>query len=363
VHVDSVLLTRKGCEKFPAWQKNSANHPFFGHNREEAGGVSRFVFIRPATRIPIVKRILIAWLLVLTVVAGAAHAQEALTDSMGTTRSEITGLGRFGHEWLLPFGSVLVPGLGQWANGAVGDGFAFFGAAFVGALIAAYNEDASLTGDSFPRTRSAQVRELGLQLAGDAGLLSGYDSFKLSLPKLQVGGHYEFIEKPTPTSKAFAAPFRFGFLKNKRTWIVLTIPVAIVAAVAIDQRGVETLPFKPHDAVYAAGVSYGAGVTEEAFFRGYLFPVFHELSHERAWVSNPVQALLFGLAHAGQVEVPVFQTIAGLYWGWVVQKNDWDFQETIFQHFWWDAILITGALLLDDGGDTRLSLALPTIRF
>jgi hypothetical protein len=310
-----------------------------------------------------VKRTLIAWLLVLAVFAGAARAQDAPTHSAETTHSEVTGLGRFGHELLLPFGSVLVPGLGQWANGAVGEGFAFLGAAFTGALIAVHNEDASLTSDSFPRTRSAQVRELGLQLAGDAGLLSGYDSFKLSLPKLKVGGHYEFIDKPTPTSKAFTAPFKFNFLKNKRTWIALTIPVAIVAAVAIDRRGADTVPFRPHDAVYAGGVSYGAGVTEEAFFRGYLFPVFHELSHERAWVSNPAQALLFGLAHAGQVEVPIFQTIAGLYWGWVVQKNDWDFKETIFQHFWWDTILITGALLLDDGGDTRVSVALPTFRF
>jgi len=310
-----------------------------------------------------VKRILITWVLVLAVFAGVARGQAVPGDTIEDTRGEITGFGRFGHEFLLPFGStVLVPGLGQWVNGAVGDGFAFLGAAFAGALIAVRYEDYSISGDRFPRTWEGQAQWLGLQLAAGAGFLSGYDSFKLSLPKLKVGGHYEFIDTPTPTSKALAAPFKFGFLKNKRTWIVLTIPVAIVAAVAIDQRGVETLPFKAHDAAFAAGVSYGAGVTEEAFFRGYLFPVFHELSHERSWVSNPLQALLFGLAHVGQVEVPIFQTVAGLYWGWVVQKDDWDFQQAVFQHFWWDAILITGTLLLDDGGDNPLSIRLPTIR-
>jgi len=311
-----------------------------------------------------VKHALFVWVLVLAVFAGAARGQDAHADTIEAPQGEITGFGRFGHEFLLPFGSaILVPGLGQWVNGATGDGFAFLGAALAGAVIAVRYEGYSNSDDRLPRTWEEQAQWFGVQLVGSAGFLSGYDSFKLSLPKLKVGGHYEFIDTPTPTSKALAAPFKFGFLKNKRSWIVLTLPVAIVAAVAIDQGDVETLPFKAHDAAFAAGISYGAGVTEEAFFRGYLFPVFHELSHERSWVSNPLQALLFGLAHVGQVEVPIFQTVAGLYWGWVVQKDDWDFQETVFQHFWWDAILITGALLLDDGGDTRISIRLPTIRF
>jgi membrane protease YdiL (CAAX protease family) len=263
----------------------------------------------------------------------------------------------------MPVGSVLVPGLGQWFNGAAAEGFAFLGASLGGALVAVRYRDATLESNQLPRSREAQKRWLGLQLSGDAGLLSGYDSFKLSLPKLKAGGHYDFIDEATRTSKTLLAPFRFGFLKNKGTWIVLTIPVAIVAAAAIDQRDADTVPFAWHDAVWAGGVSYGAGVTEEAFFRGYLLPVFHELSHERSWVSNPLQALLFGLVHAGDVDVPIVQAVAGLYWGWVVQKNRWDIQETIFQHFWWDAILITGALLLDDGDGTRISVGLPAIRF
>lgn len=270
------------------------------------------------------------------------------------------------HEFLLPVTSVLLPGFGQFINGAPDAGFAFLGASVVGVGIAAsYSDGSDLPSDRLPRQKDDQFEALGLHLAGSSALLSAYDSFRRSLPKISGGGRYAFLDNPTPTRRTFVGPFRFDFLKNKRTWIFLTIPVAILTAVAIDESGQDTdyLPFRGHDAFYAAGLSYGAGVTEEALFRGYLYPWFHQMSGRRFWVSNSAQALLFGLAHLSTVDVPVVQTLGGFYWGWVVRKDGWSIEETIFQHFWWDMILFTGALLLDDGGDTRFALQLPTIRF
>lgn len=273
---------------------------------------------------------------------------------------------KLGHELLLPAASLVLPGVGQWVNGAAGPGFAFLGAAILGLGIAGSQFDGGGgSGDRLPRQKDEQVEELGLALAGSSALLSAYDSFQRSLPKISGGGRYAFLGDPTPTRRTFIGPVRFDFLKNKRTWIFLTIPIAIVTAVAIDEssREIDYLPFRGHDALYAAGISYGAGVTEEALFRGYLYPWFHQMSGERFGVSNSAQALLFGLAHLPAVDVPIVQTLGGFYWGWVARKNGWNIEETIFQHFWWDMILITGALLLDDDGDTRVALQFPTVRF
>ena len=308
-------------------------------------------------------RAVILTLLVLVVLArpatpddGAARVdqREVKAPSAGT---------RLVHEFLLPFGSVIIPGLGQWSNGATEEGFLFFGAALAGVAIGASGETEEVDIDDLPRDKDTQFAQLGLQLTFAAGLLSGYDSFRRSLPRLSAGGRYEFLKNPTPVSKTLAAPVKFHYLKKKTTWIFLSIPIAIVVAVAIDERDNKHLPFEWHDAVYAAGSSYGAGVSEEAFFRGYLYPWFNESFGERTWIANTAQALLFGLAHLPNVEVPWTQALGGFYWGWLVQRSDWDFQEPIFQHFWWNTILFTGALLLDDGGDTTLSIVLPPLKF
>jgi hypothetical protein len=270
---------------------------------------------------------------------------------------------RIGHEFILPFGSVFIPGLGQWVNGATLEGFGFLGASVAGAVISVSNEDGHPSADELPRDREEQFSQLGLQLSLDAGLLSGYDSFLRSLPKLKTPGRYDFFDDPTPTAHTFVAPFKFGYLKNKRTWIFLTIPIAIVAGLAIEERGTEHPPFRWHDAVYASGSAYGAGVTEEAFFRGYLYPWLNELFGGRAWLANSSQALVFGAGHLATTDLPIVQTLAGLYWGWVVKKDRWSISETIFQHFWWDAILFTGTLLLDDEGDATFLISLPPMRF
>jgi len=304
---------------------------------------------------------IVALALVVFLAAGPAQAEKPHAAATEISPSEVTGFERFGREFAAPVGSLFLPGLGQWATGAVGPGFAFFGAAMAGLVIAESNNESHPHGDGLPRTREEQAYELGLQLSFDAGLMSGYDSFRRSLPKLKVGGHYSFIDEPTSLSEAFVAPFKFKFLKNKKTWIFLSIPIAIVAAVAIDNDG-ETLPFEAHDAFYAGALSYGAGVSEEAFFRGYLYPWINRLWGERVWWANTTQALVFGALHFGSTDVPIVQTLGAFYWGWIVKNSGWDFQETIFQHFWWDAILVTGALLFDDGNDT-IGVTLPVIRF
>ncbi len=304
-------------------------------------------------------RILITAIIILACAAACPTAQTY------SSAHAVSPSSYFRHSFLWPLGSVFVPGLGQWVNGATGAGFAFFGTSLGTAAVAANTDSEPRLDDRLPRTREGQLHEFALQASFDAGLLSAYDSFRRSLPGLQAGQRYRFLENTTSTRRAFAAPFRFGFLGKATTWILLSIPVAIIAASAIDDNNnaISHLPFQWHDAVYAGGTSYGAGVTEEAFFRGFLFPVTHELWGERFWLANTSQALLFGAAHLASNEVPWPQFILGGYWGWLTRRNDWDLEEAIFQHFWWDAVLITGILLLDDGDDPHLAVTFPTIRF
>lgn len=303
---------------------------------------------------------LVALVCTVATVCGAPPARGAPADSTDATRPA----SRVVHEFLLPFGSMIVPGVGQWANGAVGEGFAFLGVSVAALMFgAAMGAEDQSDEEDIPRSRDKQFEQLAFLVAGDTGFLSAYDSFRRSLPKMKARGRYGFLPEATTLPKAFAAPFKFGFLRNKKTWIFLSIPAALVAGVAIDERDNDKLPFYWHDAVFAGGISYTAGVSEEAVFRGYIFPWFNQMFGERTWLANAGQALLFGAAHFQTVDVPIVQTLSAFYWGWVVRSSDWSIEETIFQHAWWDMILFTGALLLDDGGDARFSIELPTIHF
>ena len=84
-------------------------------------------------------------------------------------------------------------------------------------------------------------------------------------------------------------------------------------------------------------------------FRGYLFPLLHEHLGRKMWLSNSLQAAIFGLAHySSKNRVPWFQTLAGMYWGEVTLKNRGSVREAVFQHFWYDAIVLTTAFLTEE---------------
>jgi membrane protease YdiL (CAAX protease family) len=112
-----------------------------------------------------------------------------------------------------------------------------------------------------------------------------------------------------------------------------------------DHPEVRWLPYSGGDLIFTGALSLNAGATEEAFFRGYLFPLFHQWSGERSWASNSAQGLLFALAHVGSVKIPVVQGFMGLYLGWMTERNGWTLGQAVCVHFWWDVITVAGALL------------------
>jgi membrane protease YdiL (CAAX protease family) len=257
-------------------------------------------------------------------------------------------------EFWLPFGSVLLPGLGQYLQGAPRAGLAFTGAAVGGYVLGATADGAASYDGDLPRGLEGQAGLLGLQVAFDAGLVSAYDSFHRSMPALRERGRYEFLATHEPTGRLFDAPFEFSYLRRKRTWIPLLVVGALAGSAVLADRGAgadpgqEFVPFEVHDPLFAAAVSYNAGVAEEAFFRGWLLPVLHQRSGGKYWLANSLQALLFAGAHYSEDNrAPWPQLLFGLYQGHVTRKNGGSVRESIFQHVWYDVIVISAVLLTE----------------
>lgn len=258
---------------------------------------------------------------------------------------------------LLPVASMFIPGFGQLAHRNFAEGMAY-GAAGVSGLVwaatAGYEGNGSFDDLMFdaPGARRAFY---GYGLYQGAGFLSAWDAFHSAVPVQQsTRGRFRFLPKEKKESVAdlLWAPFKPEHLLRPSTWIPLGafagVSAFLVSDYRADKQGTPALrwhPYEPGDAFFTGALSMNAGVTEEALFRGYMFPLFHQWSGERAWISNPAQSLLFAGAHIGGVSnVPVAQAVFGYYLGWVTQRNDWSLGQAVAIHFWWDVIAVSAGL-------------------
>ena len=284
-----------------------------------------------------------------------AAAQDATPDT--TLR-----VARRGSQFLIPMGSMLAPGLGQYIHGAWGPGLAMTGSALAGfALYGA--KGGELLDDGLPRDADDQLGVSGALLATGSAELSAYDAFRRAVPDLQREGKYGFLTGQDATGDLFTAPFDPRFLRRWTTWVDLA-ETAVIVGVILSEReeGVVYEPLKARDMGFATVLSLSAGIGEEALFRGWLLPLFHETFGERFWLANGLQALLFGAGHIGSASE--FAAVIGagaLYEGWLTRRNDWSIRESIFHHFWYDVAVVTAEFLTDER--SPVTLVFPTIRF
>ncbi len=95
----------------------------------------------------------------------------------------------------------------------------------------------------------------------------------------------------------------------------------------------------------AFAVSYGAGVSEEMLFRGFMLPVIDYKYGKRAGLVS--SSLTFGLLHAFNpgLHNPAYAvaqaTLAGFIFGYSVQKEDYKLSKAIAAHFWYDFFSMT----------------------
>ncbi|NIP60606.1 MAG: CPBP family intramembrane metalloprotease [Gemmatimonadetes bacterium] len=290
-----------------------------------------------------------------TVPAEPAGAQEfAPQDTTGTAKT--------GSEFLIPMGSLFLPGLGQFIYGDRSSGFAYGASAVAGYGL--YSKSGTLfdSGD-LPRDTDEQVGTSGLFLASGASYLSAYDAFGRGVRDHQREGEYAFLTDRAEVSDLFTAPFDPGFLGRWTTWANLAYTGVITGIVLSDrERDASYEPFRGRDVGFAAALSLSAGIGEEAAFRGWLFPLFHETFGERFWLSNGLQSLLFAAGHIGGARK--FSGVIGawaFYEGWLTRRNGWSVRESIFHHFWYDMAVVIATLVTDER--PRVALTFPTIRF
>lgn len=298
--------------------------------------------------------------------ASAAHAQQSVpaADTLAAPDSAAVNPRR-GSEFLIPAGSLFLPGLGQYVHGETKPGLAFSATTVAGYALSGLGDPWGDTWDGdFPRRAEDQFAEVAFDVAFTAGALSAFQAFHAAVPGLRSRGKYGFLEKRESVGDLLSAPFDTRFLRRWTTWVDLAQTIAVTALVVADRdRDGATIPFRGHDAGYASFTSMNAAVSEEALFRGWMLPALYQNTGGKFWLANGIQAGVFGAAHLPGASWYAAVIGGWAAWeGWIVKRNGWSIRESIFHHFWYDTAVITAAMLTEKEG-TEIRLSFPTIRF
>jgi membrane protease YdiL (CAAX protease family) len=259
-----------------------------------------------------------------------------------------------------PFFNLLLPGVNQWWEDQWPQAFLYSGLGVVGVTLMntsgiTQEEIDKIEEDGFSDSENDNFRQLqyGAQIYSAAASYSAYASFQSSVKyRKEKLGEYKFIHKQETVDEILLAPFEFSFLKRKTTWI----PMAIIGGLVALSDGMSMGNFQGADAFYSAGYSYNAGTHEEAMFRGWLMPMFHQNFDSPFW-ANATTSVLFAAAH-GFNPAPLPQLAMGYYLGWLTQKNKYSIKEAVFIHVWWDVVAIA-ATYMDNQDDNDEMLYVP----
>lgn len=248
-----------------------------------------------------------------------------------------------------PLFSFLLPGLDQWMEGqyrsaAVYSGYAGFGL-FAAANFGSVDQAGTDPGDSL--SSQSKWEGWGSQAYQDAGFISAFHTFRKAAETKKAEGRFEFLSHEETTGDLLLATMNFGFLARPAVFIPLGAALAI--AVLGANEGPKSANWRGDDIGFSTAVSFNAGVSEEAFFRGYMMPMMKDAWDSNLW-SNVASSTVFAAAHiSSDNPIPWPQFLAGLYFGWRVQKNEWQLSESVFIHTWWDILLLSGSLAYNRG--------------
>jgi hypothetical protein len=295
------------------------------------------------------KRIFVLWLLLL----GSLDVQ-AEESWFAPTRTPYEAQNLF---WR-PLVSLLLPGFDQYLQGHYGSG-ALYSTVWLGSSLW-YLDRAEKLNETHDSMRwenwSEEQRQdytnheelprqatLASQYITAIGGLSAWHSFRTVVESHRPSGHFDFLQEEETPMDLLAAPFQFSHLQRQTTWIPLLVAAGIGALVPnVLHEDYQRDPYSTSDALYASAISYNAGVSEEALFRGYLQPVLYD-GWRSSLGANAVQSVIFALAHRATVERPIAQAGMGFYLGWLQEKRNWTLSESIFIHAWWDVIALSSS--------------------
>jgi hypothetical protein len=278
-------------------------------------------------------------LLAALVAAGAARAQPS---------PEIASLA-----------SLIIPGLGQAANGDYADAAAHFGV-FAASVygVQRYSrepdfiaEDRRYQSDFEYINRTTLKYDYAARLATDTALYSAYGAYRDA--RRRSDRYYRTPAPDESLGDLALAPFSWEYLSRPTTFI----PVGLQLWAVMHSQGGYGI-YRGHDVtardlhVFNATANEATAVGEEGFFRGVLNNSLSS-SYGNGWGLG-ISSAAFGLSHNGQGQTANIAqaTLAGAYLGWVQQRNGFAIGEGVAIHYWIN--VLAGISAIRNGGSTPL---------
>jgi hypothetical protein len=286
----------------------------------------------------------------------AVHALLALALGFGTV-----GPANAAEPVIAGIASLLIPGVGQASNGDYGEAAAHFGVFAVSVYGMVYYGGKDDFLDTDERFDEANDRELinrttlkydyAARLATDTMLYSSYAAYRDARARDNSG--YRMSAPRESLTDLAAAPFSLSFLARPTTFIPLAIQAVGVFSKSYNYRIDRASDVSKNDLyVFNFVANEMTAVGEEAMFRGFLNSEFSDRfgNIEGLLMSSAI----FGLAHTGQGQTatPLEAAAAGLYLGWVHQRNGFEAAEGAALHYWVN--VLAGIAAIRNGGSAQL---------
>jgi len=272
--------------------------------------------------------------------------------------------------------SLLIPGLGQVANGDDLEGGVHLGLYLVAArqyTILIDQPDYIAPADRIDDRRNITINRTSFEadLYGtaltDLSFYSAFGAYRDARLAMDNRGY----ATPAPhesLAEAAYAPFQWEYLSRLTTWV----PLLFVLYGAVTPPDSSSYVYTSYRGLTRDELGTGfalqyemVAVGEEGFFRGVLNNGFSNAFGETWGLITSTTA--FGLAHMGQgTQASGLQAGAfGLYLGWLQQRNDYDIRQGVAIHFWWDFLVALATLQQRkaQAGSPPVQLAAVTLSF
>jgi hypothetical protein len=257
--------------------------------------------------------------------------------------------------------SLFIPGLGQASNGDYGEAAAHFGVFAVSVYGMVYYSGKDDFLDEDERFDESNDREFinrttlkydyAARLATDTMLYSSYAAYRDARARDNSG--YRMSAPRESLTDLAVAPFSWQYLVRPTTFIPLAIQAVGVFSKSYDYRIDRADDVSKNDLyVFNFVANEMTAVGEEAMSRGFLNSEFSDRfgNVEGLLMSSAI----FGLAHTGQGQTAnaLQAGLAGLYLGWVHQRNGFEAAEGVALHYW--ANVLVGIAAIRNGGSAQL---------
>lgn len=271
-----------------------------------------------------------------------------------TTRAEPT-------PTLTGLASLVIPGAGQVINGdgeAAAVHFGVFALSVYGMYYYQSRPDYLDEGERYDEAgnrefinRTTLRYDYAARLATDTMLYSSFGAYRDARRRNNTG-----YRTPVPgesLADLARAPFTPAYLTRPTTFIPLVLQ-AWAAFGSKDGYAIYRAPDVSAGDLHLFNVTANemTAVGEEAFFRGFLNNEF-----SNRWgnaIGLGASSAVFGLAHTGQGQTAqAWQAaLAGLYFGWVHQRNAFEVGEGVALHYWLN--VLAGISAIRNGGSAQL---------